>query len=257
MTRRPSPPLLLLASASPRRRSLLGGAGIRPLICSVEVDEARLEDEPPEAYVSRLAHLKAEAGLGKTTATVQAPASAQAPAVVPTMATVSPVSPVSLVSPVSPVSGLVALGADTSVVLDGRILGKPGDEAEARQMLGALSGRWHEVLTGWCLLGVGAPSGRLEIRAQGVSCTRVRFKALSLEELRYYLSSGEWRDKAGAYGIQGAAASFVSELRGSYTNVVGLPLAEVVDALASLGIHPAPRDEFAFPPDSGEGSAGQ
>lgn len=207
MTARLAPPALLLASASPRRRTLLEGAGIPVVICPAEVDEALRPGEGPEAYVQRLARVKAEAGFRTA-------------------------SGAALRSPAYESRNLV-LGADTSVVLKGRILGKPADEAEAREMLSSLAASWHEVCTGWCLLEGGA------VRRQGVSTTRVRFKALTDAELRYYLGTGEWRDKAGAYGIQGAAASFVSELEGSYTNVVGLPLAEVVDALRELGLLPA------------------
>jgi septum formation protein len=121
------------------------------------------------------------------------------------------------------------LAADTVVEIDGKVLGKPRDHREAEEMLQNLSHREHRVLTGYCLLKV--PS--LEKR-EGRVISRVKFKALSPEEIRWYLNTGEPFDKAGAYAIQGRAAFMVKEVQGSYTNVVGLPLCEIVEALREL-----------------------
>ncbi len=126
--------------------------------------------------------------------------------------------------------GRWVLGADTVVAIDGRVLGKPGDPREAEEMLRDLSQREHRVLTGFHILRY--PS--MEERG-GVVISRVRFKSLSPEEIRWYINTGEPFDKAGGYAIQGKAAFMVKEVHGSYTNVVGLPLCEVVEALRELG----------------------
>lgn len=127
--------------------------------------------------------------------------------------------------------GAVLLAADTVVALERRILGKPRDPAEARTMLQALSGSAHQVWTGVAIRGPGAVE-RFVVR------TEVRFRPLTAAEIDWYVASGEPMDKAGAYGIQGKAASFVLSIDGSYTNVVGLPLAETLLALRGLGIAP-------------------
>jgi septum formation protein len=121
------------------------------------------------------------------------------------------------------------LAADTVVEIDGKVLGKPRDHGEAEEMLQNLSHREHRVLTGYCILRF--PS--LEKR-EGKVISRVKFKDLSQEEIRWYLNTGEPFDKAGAYAIQGRAAFMVKEVQGSYTNVVGLPLCEIVEALREL-----------------------
>ena len=126
--------------------------------------------------------------------------------------------------------GRWVLAADTVVVIDGRTLGKPRDRQEAREMLGVLSGQEHGVITGFCLLRGDSGKSR-----EGTVTTRVRFKSLSPREIEWYLDTGEPFDKAGAYAIQGKAAFMVKELRGSYTNVVGLPLTEVIEALQETG----------------------
>lgn len=123
------------------------------------------------------------------------------------------------------------LAADTIVEIDGQILGKPKDPREAEEMLRKLSDREHRVVTGYCLL----RHNFLEIQ-EGVAVTRVRFKELSDEEILWYIATGEPFDKAGGYAIQGRAAFMVKEINGSYTNVVGLPLCEVVEALQKLGM---------------------
>ena len=189
---------LYLASGSPRRRELLTQIGVPFSVISAEIDETPLPDESPQAYVERLARGKAAAGRARLGAGQAA-------------------------------AGTCVLGADTAVVLDGQILGKPLDEAEALAMLLALSGREHEVLTA-----VAVRDGeRCESR---VVRSLVRFRAINSEEAHTYWSSGEPRDKAGAYAIQGLAAVFVAGLNGSYSGVVGLPLCETAELLGHFGI---------------------
>ena len=127
------------------------------------------------------------------------------------------------------VTGAWVLGADTTVVLDGAILGKPDDDGDARRMLRALSGRVHEVTTGVCLRG---PGGREEAIAVG---TEVSFAELTEAQIAWYSATGEPRDKAGAYAVQGVGSAFVREVRGSVSNVVGLPLAETAALLERCG----------------------
>jgi septum formation protein len=182
-----------LASASPRRGELLRQIGVRFSVRAAAIDEEPLRGETPEAYVARLAAAKAEA----------------------IWAGVADARPV--------------LGADTAVVLDGAVLGKPGDEAEAVAMLERLSGRAHRVLTAVALRHAGGLDTRL-------SDSEVRFRATTAEERLAYCRTGEPFDKAGGYGIQGHAAVFVEELRGSYSGVVGLPLNETAALLTRRGI---------------------
>ena len=190
---------IYLASRSPRRQELLGQIGVKFEVMALDVDEAVLEGEAPRAYVERLARAKAEAGWRR----VERDKLPRAP----------------------------VLGADTTVAVDGRILGKPTDGSEAAEMLRALSGRLHEVLTAVAL----KHESRLE---SAVSVSEVRFKPLSKDEIARYVATGECADKAGAYGIQGHAARFVAELRGSFSGVVGLPLYETAQLLDRIG-HPA------------------
>lgn len=185
---------LYLASGSPRRRELLTQIGVPFVSLSVAIDETPAPDETPAAYVERLARGKAAAGLASL-------ADRQA----------------------------VVLGADTTVVLDGRILGKPGERAEALAMLQALGGREHEVLTAVALAAVGRSAVR-------VVRSRVAFRPLTSAEAEAYWATGEPLDKAGGYAIQGFAAVFVSGLEGSYSAVVGLPLCETAQLLAEFGI---------------------
>ncbi|MDH1054792.1 Maf family protein [Aquipseudomonas alcaligenes] len=186
---------LHLASASPRRRELLAQIGVPFVTLIASIDETALPGEPAERYVERLAREKALAGL----AALSDPADA------------------------------VVLGADTAVVLDGRILGKPADRAECLATLAALSGREHQVLTAVAL----ASAQRIESR---VVSSRVRFRPLRAGEAEAYWATGEPCDKAGSYGIQGLAAVFVSQLEGSYSAVVGLPLCETAQLLGEFGI---------------------
>ncbi len=181
--------MLVLASRSPRRRELLTCAGIPFLVRPADVDESWLEGEAPTAHVERLARQKARA--------------------------------------VSATPDEIVLGADTVVVLDGAILGKPADEADAVRMLRRLSGREHQVLTGVCL-----KRGPVELVAS--ETTTVRFSTLREEEIEAYVASGEPMDKAGAYAIQGLASKFVERIEGCYFNVVGLPVARVYRMLKSL-----------------------
>ena len=196
---------LILASASPRRAELLREAGVQFDVDASPLDETPLENEPPAAYVERLAILKARAGL------IRNPAD-------------------------------VVLGADTTVVVDDRILGKPEHDQDAAAMLGQLSGRAHDVLTG---LAVVSAHGERSV----VERTTVWFKPLSETDIAAYVASGEPRDKAGAYAIQGLAARFVARLDGSYSNVVGLPVPAALRLLRETGV----VDSGPFEPYSDKG----
>jgi len=189
---------LFLASGSPRRRELLTQIGVPFQVVSASIDETPLPDECPAAYVERLARAKARAGREHLLeASVSAP--------------------------------FCVLGADTAVVLDDQILGKPVDEADALSMLMALSGREHEVLTAIAILA----AERCETR---VVRSRVSFRTISQQEAGQYWASGEPQDKAGGYAIQGLAAVFVAGLNGSYSGVVGLPVCETAELLGQFGI---------------------
>jgi len=186
---------LYLASGSPRRRELLTQIGVAFSAISADIDETPFSEESPSAYVERLARGKAEAG--RCTVVSDAP--------------------------------FCVLGADTAVVLDGKILGKPVDEADACAMLMMLSDREHEVLTAIAVL----EGERCESR---VVRSLVRFRPISREEVAAYWASGEPRDKAGGYGIQGLGGVFVAGLNGSYSAVVGLPVCETAELLGHFGI---------------------
>ena len=184
---------LVLASASPRRADLLRAAGFRFEIVPPEVDEAVRDAESAADYVRRLAREKS------STVWTACLASGH------------------------DTHDLAVLGADTAVVVDGAILGKPADDREAASMLRRLSGRRHEVLTGVC---VSSAAGEREL----VAATSVYVSDLSEVDIAWYVASSEGRDKAGAYAIQGLASRFIPRIEGSYSNVVGLP----VDAVSSL-----------------------
>lgn len=190
---------LVLASASPRRAHLLWAAGIPYDVQPADVDETVLDGESADAYVRRVSETKARV-----------------------VASQHPDRPV--------------LGADTVVLVDGRILGKPGGSDDARRMLRLLSGRRHQVMTGVCLLGPpeGGPhvSRRIDTR---VIVTDVEFAPLTPEEIEWYVATGEPLDKA-AYGIQSLGSRFVTRVEGSYSNVVGLPIAEVYEMCRAAGI---------------------
>ena len=178
---------LILASGSPRRAELLRAAGIEFDVIPADVDEAMDAEEWPEGYIRRLAMTKAEA--------------------------------VSVQAGERPI-----LAADTVVIVDGQILGKPVDADDAKRMLRLLAGRRHIVLTAVCLLSPASETARRQVR---VERTTVTFAPLSDEEIDWYVASGEPLDKAGAYAVQGLASRFVTCIEGSYSNVVGLPVAVV------------------------------
>lgn len=186
---------LYLASGSPRRRELLTQIGVPFTIVSAAIDETPHANESAVAYVERLARGKAMAGFA---------ALGQA-------------------------SAACVLGADTAVIVDGLILGKPVDQADALAMLMALAGREHEVLTAIAL----TDGQRCETLCVS---SLVRFRAISVEEATAYWRSGEPQDKAGGYAIQGLGSIFVTGLNGSYSAVVGLPVCETAQLLAQFGI---------------------
>ncbi len=180
--------VLVLASQSPRRAEILRQAGIPFTVRSAEVDETPIDGEAPEDYVRRLAEWKALAVEASPDETV--------------------------------------LGADTTVVIDGEMLAKPADSADARRMIALLAGRCHQVLTGICL----RRGGR---RVCDCAATKVWFAAMTEAEIDAYAASGEPLDKAGAYAIQGLASKYVERIDGSYFNVMGLPVALVYRYLTS------------------------
>lgn len=186
---------LYLASGSPRRRELLAQIGVPFITLSAAIDETALPGEAAPGYVERLALDKARAGLAS----------------------------------LGDCGDAVILGADTAVVLDGQILGKPQDRAEGLGMLAALSGREHQVLTAVALVG----HSRSAVQ---VVTSRVSFRELRPGEAEAYWATGEPCDKAGGYGIQGLAAVFVSQVQGSYSAVVGLPLCETAQLLNEFAI---------------------
>ncbi|MEM6790247.1 MAG: nucleoside triphosphate pyrophosphatase [Myxococcota bacterium] len=187
---------LVLASASPRRRALLTQIGVPLAVRPVDVDETRREGEAPQVYLERVVGLKEAAARRRVDD-----------------------------------ASLWVLVADTAVVVDGEVLGKPRDDEEGREMLGRLSGRDHEVATRFALFR-GADAVVVGDRAvrQTVS-TRVWFRPLDDTQVQRYVATGEGRDKAGGYAIQGIGAMLVARIEGSYSAVVGLPLAEVAVAL--------------------------
>jgi septum formation protein len=188
---------LLLASQSPRRAEILRAVGWPFETFSVEIDESTRAGESPESYVERLALEKAEAAARQRDAPL-------------------------------------VLGADTTVVVDGEILGKPASEDEARSMLRRLSNRWHLVLTGVALVArKGVDEGDVR-RSVAHERTRVRFGLMSEREIDWYVRTGEPADKAGAYAVQGYAALFIEEIEGDYWNVVGLPVRLVYKLANSL-----------------------
>jgi len=199
---------LILASASPRRRELLERLGLVLEVAPAAVDETPQPDEKPLAYARRVAAAKCDAVADGAAAG----------------------------------RGLAVLGADTTVVIEDAILGKPANDTEARAMLLRLAGRRHEVITAYTL----RFGCRRLVRAV---TTVVAMRALQPAEVDAYLASGEWKGKAGGYAVQGRAGAFVSELRGSLTNVIGLPLAEVLADLLALGALPRyPAAAFGLGP---------
>ncbi|HMA13381.1 MAG TPA: Maf family protein [Kiloniellaceae bacterium] len=187
--------MLHLASQSPRRRALLARLGVAFGVIDVDIHEARDPGEPAEDYVRRVAREKAGAGL----------------------------------LAVMGVEGAVVMGADTEVVLDDEVFGKPADAADAAGMLRRLSGRTHEVLTAVSLVSAGREIQRL-------SRSRVSFAALDAHQIAAYVAGGEPMGRAGGYAIQGGAERFVTRLDGSFSGVMGLPLHETMLALHEFGL---------------------
>ena len=183
-----------LASGSPRRRELLQQIGVSFRVVGMAVDEAVWPDETPLAYVTRLAAAKADAGWERSRDAHRVP----------------------------------VLAADTAVVLDGKILGKPADRQDAEDMLGQLSGRTHEVLTAIALRTASGFQTR-------VSRSEVTFRSITAAEAGAYWETAEPSDKAGGYAIQGRGAIFITDLRGSYSGVMGLPLFETAELLRDAG----------------------
>ncbi len=186
---------LYLASASPRRKDLLDQLGLACTVLPQDIDESRLPSELPADYVMRLARQKAEAALQS----------------------------------VDTIVGACCLGSDTTVVCDNEIFEKPVDARDARRMLGALSGKTHQVLTAVALA---STSGTKVL----LSTSDVTFRSLTSAEIDAYWRTGEPADKAGAYGIQGLAAMFVTHISGSYSGIMGLPVAETIALLNGAGI---------------------
>ncbi len=185
---------IILASTSPRRKELLQSVGIQFEIVAPSSDESLLGSENPKVYVLRLASEKA------------------------------------LSVSLNLEGGFLVIGADTIVVVDNEILGKPSNEEEARAMLSKISGREHNVLTAFCIA-----QPKNNVLHSEVVDTKVRVKTLEPQEIQGYIKTGEPMDKAGAYGIQGIGAFMIRGISGSYTNVVGLPIVEVLEALNKLG----------------------
>ncbi|MEN4902266.1 Maf family protein [Luteimonas sp. TWI1416] len=191
--------MLYLASQSPRRRALLARFGLPFGVVDVDVVECRDPGERAGDYVRRVARDKADAGLRTLAAE----------------------------------PGAVVLGADTEVVLDGEVFGKPCDDAQAASMLRRLSGRTHEVISSVALVGA-------DRQAQATVITEVTFAPLDEATIAAYVASGEPRGKAGGYAIQGGAELFVARLAGSYSGVVGLPLQQTGALLGDFGLAPRP-----------------
>lgn len=190
----------ILASASPRRKEILAGLGMRFRVDPCTLPEpARRPGERPSAYAVRAAREKARAVAARHRA------------------------------------GIV-VGADTIVVCGNRILGKPADREEGRRMLEQLGGRWHRVITGLCLQDL-----NLQRTCAGFSTTRVHFRRLSAREIRWYLGTGEYSDKAGAYAVQGYAALFIDRIEGCYFNVVGFPVSTFERLCLKLGYDLIPQ----------------
>jgi septum formation protein len=184
---------LILASASPRREELLSCAGISFQVIPSEVSEGIIGEESPEEHVLRLSEAKA--------------------------ASVAELYPDAWV-----------LGADTVVIIDGEVLGKPTRREEARVMMHKLSGRTHRVITGFTILKATTKAG---VRKAVTSA--VTFRVMTAEEMEWYIETEEPYDKAGGYAVQGRAALFIREISGSHSNVIGLPICEVVEALREVG----------------------
>ncbi len=191
----------VLGSGSPRRRAMLAGAGLRPPVRTADVDETPHTGEGPLDFTTRMAREKARAVARRL--------------------------------------GRPALGCDTTVIVDGRILGKPTDDDDAAAMLGRLAGRSHEVISAWAIADADG------VRRAGHGVTTVRFRPLTAGQIAAYVGTGEPRDKAGAYGIQGQGMRLIEGYEGDYLTVVGMPLGAVLEGLTAEGLIPAPASALA------------
>lgn len=191
----------VLGSGSPRRRAMLFGAGLRPQVHTADIDETPATGEGPLDFTTRMAREKALAVAARL--------------------------------------GRPTLGCDTTVIVDGDILGKPVDDADAVAMLRRLAGRSHDVISAWAIAG---PTGVLRA---GHGVTGVRFLPLAAGQIEAYVATGEPRDKAGAYGIQGLGMRLIGGYSGDYPTVVGMPLGDVLDGLAAEGLIPQPASAVA------------
>lgn len=189
-------PSIYLASASPRRRELLNQIEVNFSVLSVEVDERRFDNESPIDYVKRVAIAKAQAGWDSLAPDQQRP----------------------------------VLGSDTSVVLEGDVLGKPKDDRDARQMLKRLSASTHQVMTAVAIVQADSIECRLNI-------SNVHFTELTESDINWYIATKEGIDKAGGYAVQGLAALFIDKIEGSYSGIMGLPLRETGLLLAHISEH--------------------
>ena len=191
----------VLGSGSPRRRAMLAGAGLSPPVYTADIDEIPATGEGPLDFTERMAREKAAA--------------------------------------VAPKVGRPVLGCDTTVIVDGDILGKPTDDDDAAAMLARLAGRSHDVISAWAI------ADRDGVRRTGHAVTAVRFRPLKRREIEAYVATGEPRDKAGAYGIQGLGMRLIDGYDGDYLTVVGMPLGAVVEGLVAEGLVPKPPSALA------------
>jgi septum formation protein len=188
-------PTLYLASRSPRRQALLDQIGVTYTVITADIDETPRDNEASGDYVMRMAYEKAQAGLAAIT----------------------------------PQNGAYVLAADTSVILDNQIIGKPIDDVDAAQWLKQLSGRTHQVMTAVCLMS----ERKVE---QAISVNDVTFSFLTDTQIEQYIRTGEGRDKAGSYAVQGKAALFIEKIQGSYSGIMGLPLWETGQLLKQMEV---------------------
>ncbi len=209
---------LVLASASPRRKELLERIGFAVKIVPAEIEEIMEPEEDPTEFVKRMSRTKVLSVVNRLKGTMAPPAETQGQQTVGSKKREGP--------------DRWVVGADTIVVVDGEIMGKPGSPDEAFDMLQKLSGRDHTVVTGFCIFD-------LLKNKEGIQAvvSNVRFKRMSRREIEKYLSVGESTDKAGAYGIQGVGSYLIDSIVGSYTNVVGLPLCQLMEMFEEMGAH--------------------